>query len=213
MEQKETLLNNHFQEFQSLVNQATPEEKTRLVAQFYSWAEQQLASLDVLSSSGVGGDKRKDRNHPKRTRAGVSRKKYRQKFSLDDLQTLIESEIHLGQIVENIEQVIWLRDIRSDRILYISPAFETIWGHSPESLYGKPQDLIESVHLEDRVQFMVAMVNQDQKPFNQTYRILRPDGSLRWIFARTFAIHDKTSEPYYQFCITERVNSSTSAAR
>ena len=95
-----------------------------------------------------------------------------------DMQNLVENEIHLRQIAENIEQVVWLRDIRSGRILYVSPAFETVWGRSCESLYADPLILIESVHPEDRVQVMVARPHIDHKPFNQAYRILRPDGSL-----------------------------------
>ena len=109
-------------------------------------------------------------------------------------KTWFENEIHLRQIAENIEQVVWLRDIRSGRILYVSPAFETVWGRSSESLYADPLILIESVHPEDRVQVMVARPHYDHKPFNQAYRILRPDGSLRWIFARTFLIRNETGE-------------------
>ena len=112
------------------------------------------------------------------------------------MKNRIEGEIYLGQIAENIEQVFWLSELRSGRILYVSPAFETVWGRSRESLYADPSILIESVHPEDRVQVMVARPSSVSKPFNQAYRILRPDGSLRWIFARTFLISDETGEPY-----------------
>lgn len=115
------------------------------------------------------------------------------------------SEIHLKQIAENIEQVFWLRDIRSGRILYVSPAFETVWGRSGESLYANPQILIESVHPEDRLQVMVARPQDDHKPSNQAYRILRPDGALRWIFVRTFSIRDETGEISSLFCIAQDI--------
>ncbi len=115
------------------------------------------------------------------------------------------SEIHLKQIAENIEQVFWLRDIRSGRILYVSPAFETVWGRSGESLYANPQILIESVHPEDRLQVMVARPQDDHKPSNQAYRILRPDGALRWIFVRTFSIRDETGETSSLFCIAQDI--------
>jgi PAS domain S-box-containing protein len=124
---------------------------------------------------------------------------------LQDMQNLVEREIHLRQIAENIEQVIWLRDLRSGRILYVSPAFETVWGRSNESLYADPLILIESVHPEDRVQLMVARPHDDHKPFNQAYRILRSDGSLRWIFARTFLLRDETGESDCLFCIAQDI--------
>jgi PAS domain S-box-containing protein len=121
------------------------------------------------------------------------------------IRALIEGEILLRQIAANVEQVFWLCDLQTDRILYVSPAFETIWGRSSESLYADPSILIESVHPEDRVQVMVAQPHNDHKPFNQAYRILRPDGNLRWIFERTFLMRDETGEPIYLFCIAQDI--------
>jgi PAS domain-containing protein len=77
-------------------------------------------------------------------------------ISAQDLQSLVENEIYLRQMAENIDQVFWVRDLRTERILYVSPAYETVWGRSCESLYANPQSFIESVHPEDRLQVMVA---------------------------------------------------------
>lgn len=122
-----------------------------------------------------------------------------------EIKSLLDSEIRLGQIAENIEQVFWLRELRTGRILYVSPAFETVWGRPCESLYANPLILIESVHPEDRVQVMVADTYPDHKPFNQAYRILRPDGSLRWISARIFSIRDETGTPTNLFYIAQDI--------
>jgi PAS domain S-box-containing protein len=200
MEQKETLLDNLFREFQSSFNQAAPEEKRRLVSQFYPWAEEQADSLGIRTLNDYTGDEPKALEHPLPTKS-----KNRQDTILHDMKNLVESEIHLRQIAENIEQVFWLSDINSGRILYVSPAFETVWGRSSQSLYVDPSILIESVHLEDRVQVMVARPHNEHKPFNQAYRILRPDGSLRWIFARTFLIRDETGESDCLFCIAQDI--------
>ena len=116
----------------------------------------------------------------------------------------VESEIHLSQIARTIEQVVWLRDT-SGRILYVNPAFETVWGRPIASLYADPNILIESVHPEDRVQVMVARPRSDRKPFNQAYRILRPDGSQRWIFAQTTLLHNGNEEANYLFCIAQDI--------
>ena len=117
----------------------------------------------------------------------------------------VENEPLLNQVVQNIEQVLWLREINSGRIIYVSPTFETVWGRSCESLYTDPVILIESVHPEDRVQVMVPRLLSDHKPTNQTYRILRPDGSQRWVFARTFLLQNGTGEPDLLFCIAQDV--------
>lgn len=121
-----------------------------------------------------------------------------------DWGSRVESEIHLSQVAQIIEQVVWLRD-SSGRILYVNPAFETVWGRSVASLYADPNILIESVHPEDRVQVMVARPRSDRQPFNQAYRILRPDGSQRWIFAQTSLLNNLTGEADHQFCIAQDI--------
>jgi PAS domain-containing protein len=126
MKQKDMPLENLFQEFQSGVLKTTPEEQTRWAVSLRDWARQQLAALQ----EGNPGS--------------------------PDLHFRVESEIHLRQMAENIEQVFWVRDLRTDRILYVSPAYETVWGRSCESLYANPLSFIESVHPEDRLQVLVA---------------------------------------------------------
>ena len=37
-------------------------------------------------------------------------------------------------------------------MLYVSPAYERIWGRSLDSLYQRPQSFIEAIHPEDRAQ-------------------------------------------------------------
>jgi PAS domain S-box-containing protein len=205
MGQKETRSANLFQEFLSSYNQAAPEEKRNLAAQFYSWVAQQVDSLGMLTPNNIPGDISEDHNQSLQIKPEASQSTHRQETAVQDIQSLVESEIHLSQIAQHIEQVVWLRDSHSDRILYVSPAFETIWGHSCASLYTDPSILIESVHPEDRVQVMVARPGSDSKPINQAYRILRPDGGLRWIFARTFFILDQTGEPDCLICIAEDI--------
>ena len=98
------------------------------------------------------------------------------------------------QVAENIEQVIWLRDNASGQILYVSPTFESVWGRSCESLYANPKILIESVHPEDRVQVMVARDHSNHKPYDQVYRIIRPDDSQRWIATHSFLVRSGLDE-------------------
>ncbi len=205
MEQKETILDNLFQEFQFSFNQAATEEKKLLAVQFYSWAKQQMESLEILTPNQFDGGEPEYREFSSLTRSEKFRPENHQDTINQDLQNLVGREIHFGQIAENIEQVLWLLDNTSGRILYVSPVFETVWGRSCESLYADAQILIESVHPEDRVQVMVAKFPGNSKPFNQAYRILRPDGSLRWIFARTFLISDETSKSDYLFCIAQDI--------
>jgi PAS domain S-box-containing protein len=127
------------------------------------------------------------------------------KSNSPDLPKLMMDDIHQRQIAGNIKQVFWLRDLNSGRILYVNPAFEAVWGRSCESLYADPAILMGSVHPEDRVQVLVAGSHEEHKTIDQAYRILRSDGSLRWILARTFSIEDESGVPFSQFCIADDI--------
>ena len=97
--------------------------------------------------------------------------------------TYKESEARFLQITENISEVFWLFDLQEQRVLYVSPAYEQIWGRSRESLYARYDDWADSIHLED--------AKYAQETFNhildtgggqpRVYRIVRPDGTVRWI--------------------------------
>ncbi len=111
----------------------------------------------------------------------------------------------LKQIVQNIDQVVWLRDNTSGQILYVSPSFETVWGCSCKSLYANSKVLIECVHPEDRVQVMVARDHSKYQPIDQVYRIIRPDGDLRWISAHSFLVHDGPGTSHYLVYIAQDI--------
>ena len=122
-----------------------------------------------------------------------------------EMKALLEGYPSLKQILQNIKQVVWILDLSTDQILYVSPAFEIVWGRSCESLYADPLTLIKSVHPEDRVKVMSASPDDNRKSLNQSYRILRPDGSLRWISAHTFLIREESSDTSYQVCIAQDI--------
>ena len=113
------------------------------------------------------------------------------------------------QIADRIEQVVWVRDLTADQIIYVSPAFETIWGHPGESLLKDQSTLIQSVHPEDRVIVMSARPDDIRKPLDQTYRIIRPDGSQRWVSVHSFLIHDEPKHSLYQVSIAQDITSQS----
>jgi PAS domain S-box-containing protein len=118
---------------------------------------------------------------------------------------MTESYPSLKQILQNIEQVVWIIDVSTGQIQYVNPAFEVVWGRSRDALYTDSLTLIESVHPEDRVKVMTASLDKDRKTLNQTYRILRPDGSLRWISAHTFLMTEDTTGAVYKVCVAQDV--------
>ncbi len=121
------------------------------------------------------------------------------------IKALLEDHSSLEQILQNIPQVVWIFDLKTAAILYVSPSFETVWGLTCESLYADPLTLIKSVHPEDRVKVMSASPDDTRKSMDQSYRIMRPDGSLRWISAHTFLYHEDSSDITYQVCIAQDI--------
>lgn len=127
-------------------------------------------------------------------------------------QALIESEQKFRELAENINQVFFLTD-STRKTLYISPAYEKIWGQSCESLYQNSLSWLDSIHPEDRL----IVINNTQNGFetgqqiNQIYRIIRPDGNIRWIHDRTFPVFNEQGQLYrvpgYAEDITERKES------
>ena len=104
---------------------------------------------------------------------------------------LRESEERFRQLAENIQDVIWIREAASARILYVNPAYETVWGRSRESLYRGETSFIETIHPEDREHVMRLQQRLSEAEFEIVeYRIFRADGTPRWIRDQAFAVRD-----------------------
>jgi PAS domain S-box-containing protein len=110
-------------------------------------------------------------------------------------QALRVSEQRFRELAENIREVFWLSDPENTQMFYVSPAYETVWGRSCSSLYLAPKSWLEAVHLEDKRQVLAAVGSQPcREPHDFTYRIVRPDGSIRWIRDRGFPVRNECGE-------------------
>ncbi len=97
---------------------------------------------------------------------------------------LRESEERFRQLAENIDAAFFMRAVEPPALIYMSPAFERIWGRVITQDVG---EFFESVHPADREMLVLSFSHQD-RGYDVEYRIQRPDGSLRWIRSRTFPI-------------------------
>jgi len=105
-------------------------------------------------------------------------------------EALQKSETRFRQIAETIEEVVWSADVASGKALYISPAYERVWGRTCASLYDNPESFLDSIHPDDRGGVLAALGKHRGIPFDQEYRIVRPDGAVRWIWDRGFPVRD-----------------------
>ncbi len=92
--------------------------------------------------------------------------------------------------------VIWVRHWNDRQMEYISPSYEGIWGQSTDMLYAHPESFAEAVHPDDRDRVNIAVSDQYKgRDFDEEYRIIRPDGSIRWIHARSYINYDAYGTP------------------
>jgi two-component system cell cycle sensor histidine kinase/response regulator CckA len=105
-------------------------------------------------------------------------------------QALRETDERFRQLADNIDEVFWIASAGSGEVIYISPAYEKIWGRSCASLYESPSSWWDAVHPVDRPAVPRVVESTAAHASDQCYRIRRPDGSLRWIHARAFPVRD-----------------------
>ena len=111
-------------------------------------------------------------------------------------EDLRESEERFRQLAEHIDAVFWLRSADRKHMLYVSPAFETIWGWARGDLYANPNLWIECLHPKDRKRLEIAAECQGYLPYDEEYRIITPAGKVRWIHDRAFPVKDREGKVY-----------------
>jgi diguanylate cyclase (GGDEF)-like protein/PAS domain S-box-containing protein len=106
-------------------------------------------------------------------------------------QKLRASEEQFRQMAENIRDIFYLVDAITNRVLYVSPAYEQVSGRSCDGLLANPELWTATIHPDDRPAAEAAI--RQAMPggkFEIEYRMLRPDGSIRWIESRGFPVRD-----------------------
>ena len=111
------------------------------------------------------------------------------------LDLLREREEQFRQLAENIQQVFFLSDAQNGQVLYVNSAYEHVWGKSGQSLYDRGGSWCDSVHPEDRKRVRSAIKTAKVTgEFNHEYRIVRADGTIRWVHARAFPVRDSAGK-------------------
>lgn len=109
---------------------------------------------------------------------------------------LEDSEEKFRQVTDTIDEVFWMTDPRKNSMLFISPAYERIWGRSCQSLLDDPWSYIESIHPQDRDTVIAALPRQADGTYDIEYRIVRSDGDVRWIRDKAFPVRNDAADVY-----------------
>lgn len=104
---------------------------------------------------------------------------------------LRESELRFRQLAEHIQDVFYIRDPHQAAVLYISPAYEEIWGQPCDELYHNPDAHLSAIHPDDLPRVLDAMARQREGTATaEEYRISQPGRFTRWIRDRAFPVLD-----------------------
>jgi hypothetical protein len=121
-------------------------------------------------------------------------------------ETLRESEEKFQQLAGNVREVFWIFSPDFSRTIYVSPAYERVWGQSLEEVYRDPHSFLASVHPDDRDRLAQAMSTLGEVPVREIeYRVVRPDGGVRWVWSRGFPVLDAEGIMYRLVGTTEDV--------
>ena len=127
-------------------------------------------------------------------------------------QELRESERRFRQLAENVREVFWLRT--RDRFLYVSPAYKEIWGRSCGSLYTDPSSHLDALLPEDRERVLAGYDPENplsDEASTEEFRIVRPDGTVRWIQTKSFPVRNEEGQVDRRAGISEDVTEQVRA--
>ena len=105
--------------------------------------------------------------------------------------SLRASDERFQQMADNIQEIFWMLDPKTKEAVYVNQAFESITGRPRDSLRANPTSYQELFHPEDRVRVLTRLEDAARTgQFDEEFRIVRPDHSIRWVWARGFPVRD-----------------------
>jgi PAS domain S-box-containing protein len=121
------------------------------------------------------------------------------------LEGLRERHDRLQQIADHIGEVLWLSTVDRNHVLYVSRGYETIWGRTCDSLRQAPRSWIDAIHPDDRGRVLALLEAEPAQEFEVEYRVVRPDGSMRWVRDRGFPLREPSGRVYRVAGIAEDI--------
>ncbi len=107
------------------------------------------------------------------------------------VEQLRASEERFRELAETVQEVFWITTPDKHRMLYVSPAYEKIWGRTCQSLYDFPASWLDAIHPNDRQRIRQAAARQQTGGgYDEEYRIIRPDLQIRWVRDTAFPVYN-----------------------
>ncbi|WP_447964917.1 PAS domain S-box protein [Nitrospira sp. Ecomares 2.1] len=125
--------------------------------------------------------------------------------------SLREANERFRQLMEHYQGIFWLTDFQEPRrLLYVSPTYERLWERPALQLTQNPLDWLEALHPKDRDRIENAYLKLSiTGGYNEIYRIIKRDGSTRWIHERGLINHRQGGYPYRITRLAEDITDRT----
>ena len=124
-------------------------------------------------------------------------------------QALQESEERFRLMAENVPEVLWIEALEPNRMLYLSPSYERVWGRPVDDVYRDPTLWLEAIHPEDRARvsdtYASWLSGGADDRYDAEYRVVRADGTTRWIHDRGVLIRDARGKIFRAAGIAEDI--------
>ncbi|HKB86377.1 MAG TPA: PAS domain S-box protein [Ignavibacteriaceae bacterium] len=124
----------------------------------------------------------------------------------EDLARLQENDIIFKHLIENMSEIFYVSDPRKPEILYMSQAYEKVFGEGVQKIYEKPTAYLDLIFEEDLGKARRALAKQLKgESTDYTYRIKRADGSARYLRERAFPVKNSNDQVFRIIGIAEDI--------
>lgn len=124
-----------------------------------------------------------------------------------------EAEERFRDLAANTPEMFWWMDAGGERLRFVSAAFSNIWSRPIPEALDSPSLLWETVHPADRDRMRDAIRGLRERGFDEEYRILRPDGSIRTVHTRAYRVEGGADGPPRITGVTEDVTDRRATER
>lgn len=93
------------------------------------------------------------------------------------------------------EDAFWVLGVGDHRLIYASPAYARLFGHSQAKLHGDPERWWHTIHPEDRPRVADALAaTVAVGAYEERYRLLTATGEVQWVEDRGFLVRDQNTD-------------------
>jgi len=142
---------------------------------------------------------------------------FRMKLNMEERlklgRELRDREALFWQMTETVDDVFWAFQPDKGCFLYVSPAFKSLWGIDCQTLYEHPNLFTDAIHPDDLGSWTHALekASGGTGPVESIYRVVRPDGTQRWIRDNAFPVHDESGHIYRLVGVAEDITEKKQA--